>query len=97
MLRPPTHPLLPYPTLYRSANLVVRHAVLEDERKIALHSRIAWQRLIAYLPKPVLIEPVQINFRHVYVQIGEHTSELQSHVNLVCRLLLEKKKKKKNT
>src|SRR5690242_20786444 len=26
----------------------------------------------------------------------EHTSELQSHVNLVCRLLLEKKKKKHN-
>src|SRR5690242_21823436 len=28
------------------------------------------------------------------MQIGRHTSELQSHVNLVCRLLLEKKKKK---
>src|SRR4051812_49616304 len=27
----------------------------------------------------------------------EHTSELQSHVNLVCRLLLEKKKKHTNT
>src|SRR6266571_5578005 len=27
----------------------------------------------------------------------EHTSELQSHVNLVCRLLLEKKKKNKQT
>src|SRR4051812_7010012 len=27
----------------------------------------------------------------------EHTSELQSHVNLVCRLLLEKKKKQKHT
>src|SRR6266480_6526287 len=27
----------------------------------------------------------------------EHTSELQSHVNLVCRLLLEKKKKTKHT
>src|SRR4029077_21292424 len=27
----------------------------------------------------------------------EHTSELQSHLNLVCRLLLEKKKKKKRT
>src|SRR5690242_21365096 len=26
-------------------------------------------------------------------KIGRHTSELQSHVNLVCRLLLEKKKK----
>src|SRR6266571_5416134 len=28
------------------------------------------------------------------VRSEEHTSELQSHVNLVCRLLLEKKKKK---
>src|SRR5260370_5903761 len=27
----------------------------------------------------------------------EHTSELQSHLNLVCRLLLEKKKKRSNT
>src|SRR5260370_11625008 len=30
------------------------------------------------------------------VRSEEHTSELQSHLNLVCRLLLEKKKKKKN-
>src|SRR5437773_5239094 len=29
------------------------------------------------------------------VEIGRHTSELQSHHDLVCRLLLEKKKKKK--
>src|SRR4051812_49744961 len=29
-----------------------------------------------------------------YPRSEEHTSELQSHVNLVCRLLLEKKKKK---
>src|SRR5882762_1240090 len=29
------------------------------------------------------------------VRSEEHTSELQSHLNLVCRLLLEKKKKKK--
>src|SRR5690349_10081352 len=31
-----------------------------------------------------------------WIQIGEHTSELQSRRDLVCRLLLEKKKKKKN-
>src|SRR5690242_21459933 len=31
------------------------------------------------------------------VRSEEHTSELQSHVNLVCRLLLEKKKTKKKT
>src|SRR5690242_7091928 len=29
---------------------------------------------------------------HFYIRSEEHTSELQSHVNLVCRLLLEKKK-----
>src|SRR5690242_21420441 len=32
-----------------------------------------------------------------FVRSEEHTSELQSHVNLVCRLLLEKKKNKLNT
>src|SRR5467141_5203215 len=31
-----------------------------------------------------------------HFEIGEHTSELQSHLNLVCRLLLEKNKKKNN-
>src|SRR5437588_6818031 len=31
------------------------------------------------------------------IRSEEHTSELQSHSDLVCRLLLEKKKKKKNT
>src|SRR5690242_20883340 len=35
--------------------------------------------------------------RDLYLRSEEHTSELQSHVNLVCRLLLEKKKKKINT
>src|SRR4051812_49742060 len=33
--------------------------------------------------------------RRIAVRSEEHTSELQSHVNLVCRLLLEKKKNKK--
>src|SRR6266480_7587510 len=44
---------------------------------------------------PVL--PVASSARYIVgaVRSEEHTSELQSHVNLVCRLLLEKKKKKK--
>src|SRR5690242_21315126 len=33
--------------------------------------------------------------RDAYLRSEEHTSELQSHVNLVCRLLLEKKKRKR--
>src|SRR5690242_21076344 len=36
------------------------------------------------------------NVMYIGTRSEEHTSELQSHVNLVCRLLLEKKKKKDN-
>src|SRR5260221_2369873 len=35
-------------------------------------------------------------YRHPSTRSEEHTSELQSHSDLVCRLLLEKKKKKKS-
>src|SRR5207237_10374763 len=38
----------------------------------------------------------QRDHQRVVQRSEEHTSELQSHLNLVCRLLLEKKKKKKN-
>src|SRR5690606_41505890 len=60
----------------------------------------------AYKPKDkALVEnAVKLAYRHIYKHIGEevlplaerseeHTSELQSRENLVCRLLLEKKKK----
>src|SRR5690242_20865939 len=36
-------------------------------------------------------EPAELRLHHLLVRSEEHTSELQSHVNLVCRLLLEKK------
>src|SRR5438477_2599627 len=39
---------------------------------------------------------IQRNIGNTRSRSEEHTSELQSHVNLVCRLLLEKKKQKKN-
>src|SRR5690242_21497284 len=50
-----------------------------------LHALLAtyWPRLEQTLDKQL-----------ASAQIGRDTSELQSHVNLVCRLLLEKKKKK---
>src|SRR5260370_30717387 len=44
-------------------------------------------------PRPSVVEPRHQN--HRIIRSEEHTSELQSHLNLVCRLLLEKKKKKK--
>src|SRR5436190_17856576 len=40
-------------------------------------------------------QPVASDLRRVVSRSEEHTSELQSHSDLVCRLLLEKKKKKK--
>src|SRR5437588_5171498 len=52
--------------------------------------------------RQVLVDPrAQIERRHAEIarrrkRSEEHTSELQSHSDLVCRLLLEKKKKKKN-
>src|SRR5438477_3804689 len=41
------------------------------------------------------LRPVEHYASAKILRSEEHTSELQSHVNLVCRLLLEKKKKKK--
>src|SRR3712207_8130593 len=42
------------------------------------------------------IERINMNGKKSRPEIGEHTSELQSRQYLVCRLLLEKKKKKKD-
>src|SRR2546430_16120135 len=50
-------------------------------RQVGVHNR--WHHL------PVLVGVIQTHHRS-----EEHTSELQSQSNLVCRLLLEKKKKK---
>src|SRR5256886_4682979 len=37
---------------------------------------------------------LKLNLQYIHIRSEEHTSELQSQSNLVCRLLLEKKKKK---
>src|SRR5438034_7331274 len=80
--RPPRSTLFPYTTLFRSLDLLV---VTTPNRFHAEASLAALERGVAVLcEKPMRSE--------------EHTSELQSHSDLVCRLLLEKKKKKlKNT
>src|SRR5260370_16428412 len=78
--RPPRSTLFPYTTLFRSAG---GFAMGARAHAGAQHLQIAAER------------------RHHGAAGGrrrseEHTSELQSHLNLVCRLLLEKKKKNKN-
>src|SRR5438874_9953932 len=88
--RPPRSTLFPYTTLFRSGEQVAGR-VLEDQR----HQRTA------EVPPVGLAGVVQGDAGHPgpaggtsAVRSEEHTSELQSRRDLVCRLLLEKKKKK---
>src|SRR5690242_21333247 len=83
--RPPRSTLFPYTTLFRS---VADHDLEVGE---ALRAR-ARERLAE---KALVVrgdEDRDAGRAHAS-RSEEHTSELQSHVNLVCRLLLEKKKK----
>src|SRR4051812_49887340 len=90
MIRPPPiSPLFPYTTLSRS--LGTRCSV----RRLPPHTGITSTG--ADEPLPVWIAFVRelagSTRGRRRLRSEEHTSELQSHVNLVCRLLLEKKKK----
>src|SRR2546429_4584273 len=76
--RPPRSTLFPYTTLFRS----VRAPMLDDRgyvRAMWLLLPHAWARLTLIKGQGCL-------------RSEEHTSELQSRLHLVCRLLLEKKK-----
>src|SRR5947207_12511047 len=84
--RPPRSPLFPYTTLFRSPR---RHS---DERFIEEFGRITAreiQRMERLLERLRTLSRPSDRPRQ---RSEEHTSELQSHSDLVCRLLLEKKK-----
>src|SRR5437588_6689077 len=88
--RPPRSTLFPYTTLFRSypwqSRFRTRRAALES----GCPARCVPSRTPGALggaPAPPASAPMQA------VRSEEHTSELQSHSDLVCRLLLEKKKK----
>src|SRR5258706_5143189 len=77
--RPPRSTLFPYTTLFRS---------FEDSGSGSL----ATPRETALMPRIVMTDDGVETMRGIS-RSEEHTSELQSLTNLVCRLLLEKKKK----
>src|SRR5260370_32218362 len=82
--RPPRSTLFPYTTLFRSGRDAARAAnLLADLRR----RREAW--IGDRHPCRQHLSP---RADGVVDRSEEHTSELQSHLNLVCRLLLEKKK-----
>src|SRR5690348_18095986 len=91
--RPPRSTLFPYTTLFRSALLLQLVWIHHHDSR-----RHAWRTACtAPMRRLLLFPPRNGRFRVLNVLVlrsEEHTSELQSPVHLVCRLLLEKKKKK---
>src|SRR5438477_8858545 len=92
--RPPRSTLFPYTTLFRSLqptspssniNIWVYWALTRQGNLLTLYRNGVQIAQRSDLPATAT------------ARSEEHTSELQSHVNLVCRLLLEKKKKNKQS
>src|SRR2546427_2147160 len=83
--RPPRSTLFPYTTLFRSKHL--QNAAKGDRLSLEV-----WATLLErYQAKHDTAKTIE-TFAEMLRRSEEHTSELQSQSNLVCRLLLEKKK-----
>src|SRR5690606_40972772 len=89
MRRPPTSTLFPYTTLFRSSS---SRLVLRSQRPIGV-TRGSLSILKSTESAPCLLRWRRDSLSASALRSEEHTSELQSRENLVCRLLLEKKKK----
>src|SRR5687768_18238140 len=86
--RPPRSTLFPYTTLFRSRGTQPRSAGDSVRREIARRRGVSRARQGSV--------GTPLGNRGVKPRSEEHTSELQSRLHLVCRLLLEKKKKINN-
>src|SRR2546430_10208391 len=94
--RPPRSTLFPYTTLFRSNQYNAELAAAKGDAGEVAHSIAAIVSLAGTLEKePALISSVPARLTMAAMRSEEHTSELQSQSNLVCRLLLEKKKEHK--
>src|SRR5260370_6532772 len=93
--RPPRSPLFPYTPLFRSLVVnklrgaltacAVKSPGFGDRRKAMLED------ISILTGGTAIMEETGIKLDGNIFRSEEHTSELQSHLNLVCRLLLEKK------
>src|SRR2546426_8121140 len=96
--RPPRSTLFPYTTLFRSrwtSAVTLNLAIGQGENAQTLVDMVRLYQMLASDGRsrsPYVVHPAATGDRS-----EEHTSELQSPCNLVCRLLLEKKKKQQMT
>src|SRR2546426_8255669 len=94
--RPPRSTLFPYTTLFRSGVIEhARHSRIDNQgERIELPGVLHFANRDVRPPRNEEIPRLkQVRRGVLRVRSEEHTSELQSPCNLVCRLLLEKKKK----
>src|SRR2546422_6250106 len=84
--RPPRSTLFPYTTLFRSLPPAARARLQADARAAVKDLNQRYRRVLAARFAVTLGDELQC------LRSEEHTSELQSRLHLVCRLLLEKKK-----
>src|SRR5256885_11887868 len=84
--RPPRSTLFPYTTLFRS-QAMLSHATLSQT--MLSHATLSQRTLSQAKLSQAALSQTRVS----QVRSEEHTSELQSPCNLVCRLLLEKKKR----
>src|SRR5688572_32707568 len=93
--RPPTSTLFPYTTLFRSRRLLLGVLAGDPAARLRGVPRRGGRRDVRPGPRPRLRAggPAAAHRGGDPGRSEEHTSELQSQSNLVCRLLLEKKNK----
>src|SRR5438477_5876805 len=89
--RPPRSTLFPYTTLFRS---VIGLGLVAVAIAVLLSRATLWPQGDAAWILVLLAGGIVLWTQRRAERSEEHTSELQSHVNLVCRLLLEKKKRR---
>src|SRR2546430_13573975 len=94
--RPPSSTLFPYTTLFRSLEVVMRHLAAPGGAWHP-HRRSSMQEVRGPHDRLALaqggVPRIQALPDHEFLRSEEHTSELQSQSNIVCRLLLERKHK----
>src|SRR2546430_8603397 len=81
--RPPRSTLFPYTTLFRSRRQILRTHRIPGRKRGGL---------VGFAVDETALHATAGQQNRVTIRSEEHTSELQSQSNLVCRLLLEKKK-----
>src|SRR2546429_2999138 len=89
--RPPRSTLFPYTTLFRSVSAAARNQAFEY---VLNSSEGRMPQIDLDVVPRIEAERARALVRTARERSEEHTSELQSRLHLVCRLLLEKKKKK---